>query len=148
MTASPTGLNPRGKCTQEGRTPLKRGFTLIEVLVTVVLVSVAVVGVLGGIRSIQAAGARARGADLMQRLVAEKVGDIRLLSDPSTGGVAGDFSDRGHGEITWTARVETTGAANVDKVTVTATSGRDSQALTTLVFARPSSGAALGGLAP
>ena len=145
MTASPTGLNPRGKCTQEGRTPLKRGFTLIEVLVTVVLVSVAVVGVLGGIRSIQAAGARARGADLMQRLVAEKVGDIRLLSDPSTGGNAGDFSDRGHAEITWIASVETTATTNVDKVTVTATRGGQSQALTTLVFVRPSGGSS-GGL--
>lgn len=116
---------------------MKRGFTLIEVLVTVVLVSVAVVGVLGGIRSIQAAGARARSADLLQCLVAEKVGDIRLLSDPSTGGNAGDFSDRGHAEISWTASVEATGAASVDKVTVTATRGGDSQALTTLVFVRP-----------
>ena len=123
---------------------MKRGFTLIEVLVTVVLVSVAVVGVLGGIRSIQAAGARARDADLMQRLASEKVGDIRLLSDPSTGGNAGDFSDRGHADITWTASVETTGAANVDKVTVTATRGGQSQALTTLVFVRPSGGTTAG----
>ncbi len=119
---------------------MKRGFTLIEVLVTVVLVSVAVVGVLGGIRSIQAAGARVRDADLMQRLVAEKMGDIRLLSDPSTGGNAGDFSDRGHADITWTADVETTATTDVDKVTVTATRGGQSQALTTLVFVRPSGG--------
>ena len=129
-----------------GNEQVKRGFTLIEVLVTVVLVSVAVVGVLGGIRSIQAAGARARGADLMQRLVAEKVGDIRLLSDPSTGGNAGDFSDRGHADISWTASVETTSAANVDKVTVTATRGGASQALTTLVFVRPSTGTTAGQL--
>jgi len=130
---------------------LKRGFTLIEVLVTVVLVSVAVVGVLGGVRSIQAAGARARGADLLQRLVAEKVGDIRLLSDPATGGTAGDFADRGHAEISWTASAETTAAANVDKVTVTATRGGESQTLTTLVFVRPSGGGlsgSFGGQAP
>lgn len=126
---------------------MKRGFTLIEVLVTVVLVSVAVVGVLGGLRSIQAANARARSADLLQRLVSEKVGDIRLLADPGTGGNAGDFSDRGHGEISWTTRVEATGATNVDKVTVTATQGRASQALTTLVFVRPSAATA-GGPAP
>ncbi len=116
---------------------MRRGFTLIEVLVTVVLVSVAVVGVLGGIRSIRAADARARSADLLQRLASEKVSDLKLLSDPSTGGNAGDFSDRGHGEVSWTASVTTTGAANVDKVTVMATRGGDSQALTTLVFVRP-----------
>ncbi len=127
---------------------MKRSFTLIEVLVTVVLVSVAVVGVLGGIRAIQAAGARTRDGDLLQRLVAEKVGDIRLLSDPSTGGNAGDFSDRGHADISWTANVETTGAANVDKVTVTATRGGQSQALTTLVFVRPVEETSAGGQVP
>ena len=145
-----------GVTTPSRRARVKRGFTLIEVLVTVVLVSVAVVGVLGGIRSIQAAnaggGARARDADLMQKLVAEKVGDIRLLSDPTTGGNAGDFSDRGHAEITWTADVETTATTDMDKVTVTATRGGQSQALTTLVFVRPSggssSGSSAGGLSP
>ncbi|MGI4791546.1 MAG: type IV pilus modification PilV family protein [Janthinobacterium lividum] len=127
---------------------MKRGFTLIEVLVTVVLVSIAIVGVLGGIRSIQAAGAQARSADLLQRLAAEQIGDMRLLSDPSTGGNSGDFSDRGHSEITWAANVETTNAANVDKVTVTATRGRISQAVSTLIFVRPSTGTASGGTPP
>ena len=128
---------------------------MIEVLVTVVLVSIALVGVLGGIRSIQAAAARARSADLLQRLASEKVGDIRLLSDPSASGNGGDFSDRGHSDISWTASVETTGTANVDKVTVTAIRGGSSQALTTLMFARPfagtnpgAPGAAAGGQSP
>ncbi len=122
----------------------KRGFTLIEVLVTVVLVSVAVVGVLGGIRSIQAAGARARSADLLQRLVAEKLGDMKLLADPSAGASAGDFADRGYPDITWTAAVEATGMTSLDKVTVTATQGGQEQALTTLIFVRPSGGTGSG----
>ncbi len=123
---------------------MKHGFTLIEVLVTVVLVSVAVAGVLGGIRSIQAAGARARTADLLQRLVAEKVGDLKLLADPGAGANAGDFADRGHPEITWTLSVEATGRASLDKVTVTATQGSQEQALTTLIFVRSSGGTGLG----
>lgn len=126
---------------------MRRGFTLIEVLVTVVLVSVAVVGALGGIRSIQAADARARSADLLQRLASEKVSDMALLSDPSTGSNAGDFSDRGHGDVSWTAAVTTTGAAGVDRVTVTATRGGDAQALTTLMFVRPFT-ATMGAPAP
>lgn len=123
----------------------KRGFTLIEVLVTVVLVSVAVVGVLGGIRAVQAAGARARSADLMQKLVSEKLGDITLLADPDADGRAGDFGDRGHADIRWTEDIEATGAAGVDKVTVTATRSGRSQAISALMFVRPSSGTSPGG---
>jgi type II secretion system protein I len=130
------------------RSLAKRGFTLIEVLVTVVLVSIAVVGVLRGIRSIEAAGARARSADLLQRLVAEKVGDLKLLADPSAGANTGDFADRGHPDITWTASVEATGTTSLDKVTVTATQGSQEQALTTLIFVRASGGTGLGAPAP
>ena len=114
------------------------GFTLIEVLVTIVLVSVAIVGVLGGLRSIGAASARARTADLLQRLAVEKMNDLKLLSDPDTDRKDGDFSDRGYTDVTWSITVEASGATNVDQVTVTATQGRASQALTALVFVRPS----------
>lgn len=127
---------------------MKRGFTLIEVLVTVVLVSLAVVGVLGGIRSIQAAGARTRSADLLQRLVAEKAGDLKLQADPGAGASAGDFADRGHPDITWTLSAEATGTASLDKVTVTATQGSQEQALTMLIFVRPAGQASPGALAP
>lgn len=119
---------------------MKRGFTMVEVLVTVVLVSVALVGVFGGLRSLQAADARAQTADLLQRLASEKVADLKLLSDPSTGPGAGDFADRGYPDVTWSASVEATGTTDVDKVTITATRGRASQSLATLFFVRPSSG--------
>ena len=125
-----------------------RGFTLIEVLVTIVLVSVAIVGVLGGIRSIGAANARARTADLLQRLASEKMNDIKLRSDPSSGSNGGDFSDRGYRDITWAVTVEASGPTNVDQVTVTATRGRASQALTALVFVRPAGGLTTSGLSP
>ena len=71
---------------------MKRGFTMVEVLVTVVLVSVALVGVFGGLRSLQAADARAQTADLLQRLASEKVADLKLLSDPATGATSGATS--------------------------------------------------------
>ena len=115
---------------------------MVEVLVTIVLVSVALVGVFGGLRSLQAADARARTADRLQRLAADKIADLRLLGDPAAGANSGDFRDEGYPDVTWTASVETTGAAGVDKVTVTATQGRASQALATLVFVRSASGAA------
>ncbi len=125
-----------------------RGFTLIEVLVTIVLVSVAIVAVLGGIRSIGAANTRARTADLLQRLASEKMNDLKLMPDPSSGQNDGDFSDRGYGDVHWDVTVEASGATNVDQVTVKASRGRASQALTALVFVRPSGGLSSGGLTP
>jgi hypothetical protein len=80
----------------------------------------------------------------LQRLVAEKLGDVKLLADPGAGASAGDFADRGHPDITWTAAVEATGTTSLDKVTVTATQGRQEQALTTLIFVRPSGGSGFG----
>jgi len=113
------------------------GFTLIEVMVSTTLVAIAVVGALQGITAIQAGDAHAQTADLLQRLAAEKVGDIRILSDPGTGAGQGDFADRGYPDIAWTADVQTTNATYVDQVTVTATEGRQSQSLTTMVFVPP-----------
>ncbi len=117
------------------------GFTMIEVLVTIVLVTVAFVGVFRGLRALAAIEARTQTADLLQRLSAEKINDLTLLPDPGAGAKTGDFSDRGYPGIGWSAQVEASDAANVDKVTVTATRGSASQALSTLLFVRAPGGA-------
>lgn len=128
---------------------------MIEVLVTAVLVTVAVVGVLNGIRATQVTAARARDADVLQRLASEKLEDLKLLSDPSGDGARGDFSDRGYPDTTWTVNVQSTSVTNLDEVTVTALKGSDSQALTTLIYVPPltgstsaTTGATTGGTTP
>jgi prepilin-type N-terminal cleavage/methylation domain-containing protein len=113
------------------------GFTLIEVLVTIVLVTVAIVGVLGGIRSVKAADVKAQTADLLQRLATEKITDLRLLQDPSTGGTTGDFTDRGYPDITWSLEETNTSVTNLNQVTLTVTQGTESQSITTLVYIAP-----------
>lgn len=110
------------------------GFTIIEVLVTTVLVSVAVVASLGGIRALSAADSAGKQALLLQRLAAEKIDDLRILPDPSQAGSTGDFMDRGYTDITWTADVEPTSVSNVDNVTVTVTQGKASQEISTLIY--------------
>lgn len=114
-----------------------RGFTLVEVLVTIVLVSVAIVAVLGGIRSVKAADFKAQSADLLQRLASEKMNDLTNLQDPNTGGTEGDFTDRGYPDITWALQEDMTSVTNLDQVAVTVTRGSDSETLTTLMFIRP-----------
>jgi len=112
----------------------RSGFTLIEVMVTSIIVAVAVAGVFDGIRSMAKTEVKANTADLLQRLAVEKVNDLEILSDPSVGGDNGDFSDRGYPDIMWTADVETASITNVDELTVTVSQGTDSQTITTMVY--------------
>lgn len=120
----------------------RRGFTLIELLVTIMLVAVALVGVMGGLRALGQAELKARKADLLQRLAAQKMEEIGVVIDPRSGENGGDFSEQGYPDITWTMDVQPSTEADVDEVTVTATQGADSQSLTGLVFIRPVMGGA------
>jgi prepilin-type N-terminal cleavage/methylation domain-containing protein len=117
-----------------------RGFTLMEVLVTVVLVSLALVGALSGIRAIKNADAKAQTADLLQRLAAEKINDLRLLQDPSANGSDGDFADRGYPDITWNLQETAASVTNMVQITLTVTRSKDTQALTTLLYIVPQTG--------
>lgn len=116
------------------------GFTLLEVMVTSLLVAVAVTGIYGAISSLTAAQYHAQTADLLQRLAAEKINDVRILSDPSSDGTNGDFTDRGYPNITWSLDEQASGTTNLDQVTVTVTEGKDTQSLTTMMYIQPATG--------
>ncbi len=118
----------------------RRGFTLIELLVTIMLVAIALVGVMGGLRALSEADLKARKADLLQKLAAQKLEEIGVVIDPRSGENGGDFSEQGYPDITWTMDVQPGTEADVDQVTITATQGADSQSLTGLVFIRPTTG--------
>ena len=65
---------------------------------------------------------------------------MKLLQDPNTGGTEGDFSDRGYPDITWALQETDSGVTNLTQITVTVTRGKESQALTTLLYVRPQTG--------
>ena len=130
------GVGMKTKKTKKSR----RGFTLVEVLVATVLVAIAVTGVMGGIGALTSAQAKARDADLLQKLAAEKINDLSTLTDPTTIGSSGDFSDRNYPDVTWTADIESTNITNVDEVTITASRGKVSQSLMTMVYVPPQTG--------
>lgn len=117
-----------------------QAFTLVEMLVTVVLVSIAIVSVLGGIRAISSADLRAREADLLQRLALHKLNEMGPVTDPQTAENKGDFTDQGYPDVTWTVDVLPSGTENLDELTVTATRGEASQVLTGYLFVRPVTG--------
>jgi len=126
------------KMAREGK--LRRGFTLVEVLVTTALVAIAVVAGMGAIRAIGIADVKAHDADLLQRLASEKLNDVKILQDPTSSGTSGDFTDRGYSDVTWSLDDEATSVSNVDQLTVTATRGKNSESLTTLLYIPSSTG--------
>lgn len=116
------------------------GFTLIEMLVTTILVAVAIVGVLGAIRAISVADLRARDADLLQRLAVLKLNEFGPVTDPQTADNKGDFTDQGYPDVQWNLEVLPSGTENLDELTITVTRGDASQKLTGLLFVRPTTG--------
>lgn len=122
------------------RSARRSGFTLIEMLVTVVLVSIAIVSVLGGIRAISAADLRAREADLLQRLAVLKLNEMGPVTDPQTADNKGDFTDQGYPDVSWTLEVVPSGTENLNELTVTTTRGVATQTLTGYLFIRPVTG--------
>ncbi len=116
----------------------RRGFTLIEMLVCVALVAVAVVGVLGGIRGLTLADAKARKADLLQRLALRRMDELSVADALSAAQTSGDFSEQGYPAVSWTVDIQPSGVTDVDQVTVTASEGQNAQTLTGLFHVPPS----------
>jgi type II secretion system protein I len=119
------------------RTRQRTAFTLVEMLVTIVIVAVAVVAVFRTIASLTETDVRARDADLLQRLACQKMAEMGVVTDPRTAENSGNFADQGYEAISWTVEVEPSGTLNVEQVTVTAERGDASQQITGLVFQRP-----------
>ena len=114
--------------------------TRVEVLVTVLLVSTALVGVMTGMRALGTTEVRARDADRLQHLAAQKMNELGVVGDLNAAEDNGDFTEQGYPEISWTMDVQPSGTENVDTVTVTVSQGDDEQSLTGLIYVRPVTG--------
>ena len=95
----------------------RRGFTLIEMVVVIFFVSLALVGVMSGIRNIAVADSKAYNADLLQKLALEKIKEIGSITDPNTVDAQGNFAEQGYPEVTWQVSVASSGLANLDTST-------------------------------
>lgn len=115
----------------------QRGFTLIEVLVTTVLVGVALAGAMTALGSLSKVEAAARNAELLQRLAVQKLAALRVEGDLRTAETSGDFSAEGYPDADWSLELQTTDDDNVEEATITATRGDSEQQLSEQVFFRP-----------
>lgn len=126
----------------------RRAFTLVEAMVSALLVAVGIVAVFGGIRAIARAEDHARTAELLQRLAAQKLDEMGPVTDPRTAEDDGDFSDDGYPDIRWNLATETTDDPDVQQLTVEATRDQQSQRVTGLVWLRPATTEAAAGATP
>lgn len=132
MTA--LGLQPRS-----GRA----GFTLVEALVAVVILSVGIVAVMASLGAMAKTEAKLRTKEVMQRLAERKYEELVATSTNLATPQSGDFQDWNEKRFTWSTAVDTTGVDNLNAITLTvspASGGSDSDKIKVvgLVYIPPS----------
>ncbi len=100
------------------RHPLRRGFSLIEVLVAALLLGFGIVATLECLSSITASQMRTLESERMQRLAIRKYHELLALNELSAGQADGDFLDIGEERYTWHADRIATGTTNLDSLRV------------------------------
>jgi len=122
----------------------KRGFTLIEMLVAVVLLGVGIAGVMSGFSRLARTEWQVRESELMMRLATNKLEELTATGDILTDGQTGDFTDEDNPDFHWSTKLEASGVTDLQIATITVTAGasRDarSTSLSTLIYQPPTTG--------
>lgn len=120
------------------RTRGRRGFSLIEALVSVALAGGGLAALVTAIGGAERAEARLLRAEKLQRLAHQKLEEAVSIQEFNE--QSGDFSDSGEPDVRWELTFDTTSVESLNHVTVTATFGDgDTQAQTveTLLYIPP-----------
>jgi Tfp pilus assembly protein PilV len=119
----------------------KRGFTLIEAIVSVGLVAVGIVSIMGAFGKLSHQQTQANTSELMQRLAFEKYDELVATGAIETQALNGDFSDQGDDAHLWDATVDTTGTENLSSLTVSVQSrdgdANDKVSISGMVYVQP-----------
>lgn len=95
------------------------GYSLIEALVSMVVVGIALVGCISALSAMTRSEDRALMTEKMNRLAGEKFDEIIATEDYINTSLSGNFDDRGESGFTWQVEVNPTSESNLDSVTVT-----------------------------
>ena len=96
----------------------RRGFTMMEAIVSVALLAVGIVAALSAIGQMTKAEAIVQEGERMRRLADEKLQELIATGDYQTI-TEGDFTERGENRYTWTSLLDPTGVENLETLTVT-----------------------------
>jgi prepilin-type N-terminal cleavage/methylation domain-containing protein len=99
----------------------KYGFTLIEALVAIVVVSIAIVGTMGGFRNLSHIESKSETSEYLQKLAYEKYDELIATAPTTLAATSGDFTDRNITGYSWALAVDTTSVTDLMAVTVTVT---------------------------
>ncbi len=119
---------------------VRRGFTLVEVLVAMVIVALAMVGAMGAMAGMNRAEVAVLEKDLASRLAHDKLQEI-VATESWNVETSGSFTDAGVLDYTWSIEVVPTGVEGVTglRLTVSAQNKRGAT-LETAVYEPPAEG--------
>lgn len=115
-----------------------RGFTLLEVLAAVVIVSIGIAAVMGGFSALSQTQRRIIERETIERLAQSKLKELAATREYESV-TEGDFSAEGLPDYTWTAATQESGVENLQHLNVTVELDNSDLTATadTLVFTPP-----------
>ncbi len=108
-------MNNGYKLNKGGR---RRGFTIMEALVSSALIAIGVVAVLQALMGIARNDNQQMESERMQRLAAQKLDELVATGQLVNGEIEGDFADENEPNYTWVASVGATGISNLNSLTI------------------------------
>lgn len=119
----------------------KRGYTLIEALVSAVLLAVGIVSGLSAMSNMTRTEGKARETQLFWKIAQEKFDEVRATGDIDFAPVDGTFEEPDRAGISWSVETEPSDVENLTTVRVQVyrtSEGEDSGiTLSTLIFVQP-----------
>lgn len=112
----------------------KRGFTLVEALVAVILCGVGVVAAMQALASLQKTNINAVHAERLLRLATNKIEEIGVTSPITETPTDGDFTEDGAPDATYNIDIQVGSVDGTYVVTITATDQVTQQSLSTVLF--------------
>jgi len=98
-----------------------RGFTLIEVVVSVTLVAIGIVSAMRAISTLTESDIMLRSRERMQRLAIQKYDELIATGVLTNASQNGDFTDWNNSQYVWKAEVVPSGVTDLDEIKVTVT---------------------------
>ena len=100
---------------------VKKGFTLVEVVVSVALLSIGIVVSLGSLSAMTKTEVKLRKTEEMNRLAVQKIEEVLAVGNATTAETSGTFDDYGYTGYEWSLEVAPSGTENLDTIRVTVT---------------------------
>ncbi|MCX6341988.1 MAG: prepilin-type N-terminal cleavage/methylation domain-containing protein [Fimbriimonadales bacterium] len=100
---------------------VKKGFTLVEVVVSVALLAIGIVVSLGSLSAMTKTEVKLRKTEEMNRLAVQKIEEVLAVGNATTAETSGTFDDYGYTGYEWSLDVAPSGTENLDTIRVTVT---------------------------